>query len=176
MKAIELSYGSQISSHNSHFYKLNVNPQHWQQQQHCSAAKGSVTRRSLKSYELKHVSHLLYKFTFVEAFPQQLFLNDTSVGSVWISNLFLNTEHKHNITINWTTKYTALILLYNQANSNIIFKSTCRRNISLRNPCRCSRNPHSPCRRWRWSMPISERKRTSESGRRTCGSHYAIIQ
>jgi len=40
-------------------------------------------------------AHLLYKFTFVEAFPQQLFLNDTSIGGVWISNLFLHVEHKH---------------------------------------------------------------------------------
>jgi len=47
-----------------------------------------------------HSTHLLYQFTFVEAFPQQLFLNDTCVGSIRVSNLFLHKKHNHIIN-NW---------------------------------------------------------------------------
>lgn len=38
-------------------------------------------------------THLLYKFTFVEAFPQQLLLDDTCVSSIRVSNLFLHKKH-----------------------------------------------------------------------------------
>jgi len=34
-------------------------------------------------------THLLYKFTFVESFPQQLFLDDTGISSIRVSDLFL---------------------------------------------------------------------------------------
>ena len=57
-------------------------------------------------YEMAHIAHLLYKFTFIEAFPQQLFLNDTSIGSIRISNLFLHTEHKqHHHQLGNTVQY-----------------------------------------------------------------------
>ena len=41
-----------------------------------------MTRQYTNCHEMALTAHLLYKFTFVEAFPQQLFLNDTSIGGV----------------------------------------------------------------------------------------------
>ena len=71
-------------------------------------------------------------------------------------------------------------IIVNNTWAHHLFRSawrlSCRRNILLRVPYWCNRNQHSPYCRPCWSVvPMTERNRTSDSGRRTRWSLCVLL-